>query len=91
MENTLKHLTGKFEGEPLLVPYFWDMVMNGFGDDTREIDGLLVERFEITKEDKENFPELSNHNYIDLWESENDFVFYDVDYKPGQGGNENEN
>lgn len=61
---------GKFEGEMLYVPYFWDAFLNGFADrDNGKIIG-----FDVTKEDKEEFPELKKHRTVRLQETDQGFV-----------------
>jgi len=40
---------GKFEGEPVFAPYFWDLAMQGFAD----MDNGQVFIFKFTKEDFE--------------------------------------
>lgn len=50
---------GKFEGERVYVPYFWDCAMNGCAD---EDDGDIL-TFIITQEDLDEFPELVEDKY----------------------------
>lgn len=47
---------GKFEGEPVFAPHFWDVAMNGFADG----DNGDTFTFHIRKDDAEHdeFPEL---------------------------------
>jgi hypothetical protein len=47
---------GKFEGEPIFAPHFWDCGLSGFSDS----DNGSVFTFKITKADSEHteFPEL---------------------------------
>jgi hypothetical protein len=61
---------GKFEGEPLFVPYFWDCYLNG-GADGDDGETLM---FEVTNEDRKEFPELVNIYRVFLWEDSNGFV-----------------
>ena len=61
---------GKFEGEALYVPYFWDLFLNGDGDSGDE--GELI--FTITPEDREQFPELGRRTTVTLIEDDNGFV-----------------
>ena len=47
---------GKFEGEPIFVPYYWDVAMNGFADsDDGKVFGF---RFTAAGDDFEVWPEL---------------------------------
>lgn len=41
---------GKFEGEPIFAPYFWNLGLEGFSD----ADSGSVYRFKITKSDNGN-------------------------------------
>lgn len=73
---------GKFEGEPLFVPYFYDIAMNGFGvaiygggEDGLELDG---EWFAIEDGDREAFPELENARFVVLWYSSDGFVSHEL-------------
>lgn len=65
---------GKFEGEALYVPYFWDVYLNGFADDD---DGKTL-TFNVDDDDRKQFPELSNVHHIELWEDDNGFVYCDT-------------
>lgn len=62
---------GKFEGEKLYVPYFFDAVMNGFSDEI----GESLDIFILTKEDKTEFPELKDVFAVVLEHSDNGFVY----------------
>ena len=66
---------GKFEGEPVYAPYFYDALMNGFADDD---DG--VASFNIDANDIKEFPELANVKRLRLWESEQGFVYIELGY-----------
>jgi hypothetical protein len=61
---------GKFEGEMVYVPYYWDIGMNGFAD----IDDGRVCKFQVTTEDKKEFPELKRRRWVSLYEDDNGFV-----------------
>jgi len=70
---------GKFEGEMLYVPYFWEMVMNGFSSPSYDEDNCLYNELDITKEDREKFPELDRDDEkattIELYEDLQGFVY----------------
>lgn len=72
-ENGIITSPGKFEAEPVYVPYFWEFIKEGeeLGDD-----GLQLE---ISNEDIAEFPELTGYKYIILWESDAGFVFSDLE------------
>ena len=61
---------GKFEGEMLYVPYFWDAFMNGLADrDDGEILG-----FDVMLEDRQQFPELKGRRTVRLHQRDDGFV-----------------
>ena len=62
---------GKFEGEMYYVPFFWNVVMEGFAEDMS--DGSA--RVELEAEDWQKFPETRGFHYIRLYESDQGFVF----------------
>lgn len=61
---------GKFEGEMLYVPYFWDAGLNGMAD---RDDGSVL-GFDLTAEDKAEFPELKGRRTVKLFQREDGFV-----------------
>ena len=61
---------GKFEGEMVYVPYFWDIYLNGFAD---RDDGRVL-GFDLSPEDKQIFPELKGRRTVRLVEREDGFV-----------------
>lgn len=61
---------GKFEGEMLYVPYFWESYLNGCAD---RDDGKVL-GFDVTAEDKTEFPELKRRRTVKLIETEQGFV-----------------
>ncbi|MHA2216931.1 MAG: hypothetical protein ACXACY_13385 [Candidatus Hodarchaeales archaeon] len=70
--------SGKFEGCPTFVPYFWDRMLEGFASDEKYIDDVLVSTFRIIPDDRKLFPELKGFRYINLWEDGNGFVYYQL-------------
>jgi hypothetical protein len=54
VENGRITSPGKFEGQMIYVPYFWDAYLNGMADRN---DGTTL-GFDIASEDREQFPEL---------------------------------
>lgn len=75
-QNDGKRITqpGKFEGEPIFTPFFWEQGLNGFAD---KDDGTLF-TFKITKKDREEWPLLNEwlgrKRTIRLWEDSQGFV-----------------
>lgn len=65
---------GKFELQDVYAPYFYDLMLDGNG----EYDYNSVLRFEITDQDLKLFPELSDYKYVELHESEFDFIFVET-------------
>ncbi|MFH1031069.1 MAG: hypothetical protein V1767_00660 [Chloroflexota bacterium] len=61
---------GKFECEARYVPYYWGVFLEGFAD---EDDGKILS-FNVSAEDKENFPELKRRKVIKLYEDDIGFV-----------------
>jgi hypothetical protein len=61
---------GKFEGEMVYVPHYWDVFLNGFAD--RENGNVLG--FDVTPEDKIQFPELKRRRTVKLCERSDGFV-----------------
>lgn len=61
---------GQFEGEMLYVPHFWDVFLNGFADR----DNGRVLGFDITAEDKAEYPELLHRRTVKLVQRDDGFV-----------------
>lgn len=51
---------GKFEGEMIYVPHFWNAGLEGFAD---QDDGKTF-RFNITDEDRQLFPEIPSNKRV---------------------------
>lgn len=67
---------GKFEGEPRYVPEFWHDAVHSNIVATE--DGPDVYRLDVEQRDIDRYPELFNVKHVDLWESDNGFVFADA-------------
>jgi len=62
---------GKFEGEMIYVPYYWEAFLNGFAD---RDDGKVL-GFDITPEDRKIFgPMLKGKRTVKLYERDDGFV-----------------
>jgi hypothetical protein len=61
---------GMFEGEMLYVPYFWNEFLNGMTD---RDDGKVM-GFDITANDKVEFPELKHRRTVKLYQRDDGFV-----------------
>ena len=75
---------GKFEGEPVFVPYFWDKMINGMQDDIIYEDPrygyATVSVFKVTDEDRKEFPELLDDGEteeIRIWSLESGFACHE--------------
>ena len=78
-KNGIIFSPGKFEGEPIYVPYFWEILLNGcYSDDDEydENDILISSIISIDEIDKRFFPELEGYSKIVLWESDQGFVYH---------------
>lgn len=65
---------GKFEGNMLYVPFFYDLWIEGWADDEGYDDNIPFAIFYITDEDIEHFPELRGIKRIEMWKDEYGFV-----------------
>jgi hypothetical protein len=69
---------GKFEGEPIFAPYFWDLALQGFAD--RDNGRVFVFKFEFNGADKDiHFKAqlkkwLSSRRTLQMCESSQGFV-----------------
>lgn len=61
---------GKFEGEPVFAPVFWDMALEGCA--TEDLGSVVL--FELDDEDRAEWPELGDAKWLALEESEQGFV-----------------
>jgi hypothetical protein len=52
---------GRFQGEQIYVPFFYDLVLNGEGD------GEEVVTVKVEAPDREAFPELKKREAVVLW------------------------
>lgn len=70
IENGRIQSPGKFEGEMLYVPFFWDIGMDGFAD---RDDGNVL-GFDVSATDKTEFPELKGRRTVKLLQRDDGFV-----------------
>jgi len=66
---------GKFEGEPRVAPYFYNLVLNGEGEQLEE--GCFS--IKITPEDCEIFPELEGYKRVILYVDNDGFVYGEIE------------
>lgn len=62
---------GKFEGEPVYAPYFYDAMLDGDGEWINDV----VQRFDVTDDERKMFPELEDCKQVDLLEDSDGFVY----------------
>ena len=62
---------GKFEGEPVYVPHFYAVWLDGFA--TYEEDGSY--HIEVCDDDRKQFPELGAAKKVFIIETDNGFVY----------------
>lgn len=62
---------GKFEGEMVYLPYYYDLAMEGRGDMN---DDDVVVAFEVLPEEREVFPELGRASEVRLMETDQGFA-----------------
>lgn len=70
VEGGIIRSPGQFEGEPLYLPHFWEIYLNGFADR----DNGRVLGFDVTVEDKEQFPELKRRRTVKLYQDDQGFI-----------------
>jgi hypothetical protein len=63
---------GKFEGQPVYVPHYWDLGLEGSADEGDE-DGFT---FKLDASDVERWPELAGVKTLRLAESDFGFVHH---------------
>lgn len=73
VQNGLIRNPGKFEGEPLYVPYFYDFYLEGGGEAEEEDGGY---RITIEAQDIQAFPALAGFTTICLYEDDAGFVYH---------------
>lgn len=69
---------GKFEGEPVYAPYFYDLLGKGEADNVRDSEGVDVFTFFIQDPDTREFSELRDADSVDLWENGDGFVHVEL-------------
>lgn len=70
VDNGIIRTPGMFEGERVYIPYFWDAFLNGMAD---RDDGYIL-GFDVTQEDKAQFPELKRKRTVRIYQRTDGFV-----------------
>jgi hypothetical protein len=65
---------GKFEGEMIYLPYYYDVGLNGFADSDENANDYSVWRFRVDEEERQEFPELGLKTWVSLIEGDSGFV-----------------
>lgn len=73
---------GKFEGEQLYAPYFWEVILNGDGCPMRDKHDDEWTLLNVNNEERDEFPELGDAHRVALFESDNGFVYIVDDTQP---------
>jgi hypothetical protein len=70
---------GKFEGELIITPYFWQEYLEGGDDNPNEFEYGIMS-FTITDEDREIFPEIltPNSHTVKLHVDDNGFIYTEI-------------
>ena len=66
---------GKFEGEPIYSPYFYELMMDGMADETIYEGDLMIEIFRVDEPDRAIFPELKDVYGVSMSNDENGFIY----------------
>lgn len=80
VEHGIIRSPGQFEAEPVYVPHFWSVFLDGGADDeeggTLEEPGILI--FHLTDDDRRDWPELGNARVLRLCQDSYGFVHSEV-------------
>ncbi len=75
-QNGIIRSPGKFEGEPVFVPHFWQLALEGFSD--RDNGRIYTFRINLTGPERSEWPELAQwlgrKRAFNLIENEQGFV-----------------
>ncbi len=71
-----KFTSGKFSGQPLYAPYFWEQVKRGLAD--AKFGNIYV--FDITPKDVKQFPDLDRFEIVKLYDDGGGFVTVEAGY-----------
>lgn len=71
IRNGIIKSPGKFEGEAIYAPYFWNLILNGAADEDNGIETTIY----VLKEDLELFPELEGITKVTLFCDSFGFVY----------------
>ncbi len=56
---------GKFEGQPIYAPHFWERVLNGGADEEVTLGGTPHNWLTISDDDRAQFPELTAYPFTE--------------------------
>jgi len=66
---------GKFESEPAYTPYFYDLMLDGDGEDVSKENDSPIIRFGLCDADVRMFPELAGFTHLELIISDSGFIY----------------
>lgn len=68
---------GKYQGQPLYVPYFWEFIIaNDLFDGLDTTYGYLAYVVKISREDASLFSQLENFTELRFWLGDNGFIYH---------------
>ena len=70
---------GKFEREPVYVPYYWTIAMHGGSDETLFQGETFFELFSVTPIEKVFFPDLKEVKTVMIWADSQGFAHCGLD------------
>lgn len=74
VENGIIKSPGKFEGEMVYAPYFYDLIMEGDGEIQEDGSSFV----DFIEEDYKEFPELVGNDIAYINEDDNGFVWCEI-------------
>lgn len=81
VEHGIIRSPGKFEAEPVYVPHFYNLWLDGGADDEEtsgDDDGAGTLVFNLTDDDRRDWPELGNARVLRLCQDSYGFVHSEV-------------
>jgi hypothetical protein len=76
LEHRIIRNPGRYEGEIYYIPIYWEMVLDGSADNEYIDDNNnLIAVFHIGRDDINSYPELSDTLRLELWQSEDGFIY----------------
>lgn len=67
-EHRMIRQPGPFKDQPIYAPYFWNAYLDGTYDDEYVENGEHVVVFNVTEDDRYDYPELGGATTVYIWE-----------------------